>query len=62
MIVYKDVEELRVLELGTGKWFLLMFPAEITDEMFDTLVKDSSNPHIHVSPNQVKFIAWYSCS
>jgi len=36
--------------------FLLMFPSEIIDGMLNTFVKDSSNPHIHVSSEQPKFI------
>lgn len=30
--------------------------------MLDTLVKDSSNPHSHVSPEQTKFVVWYNYS
>lgn len=49
-------------ELGTGKWFLFTFPVEIIAGVFGTLVKDSSNPHTHVSREQTVFVAWYICS
>lgn len=38
----------------------MTFPLEIIDGILDTLVNDSSNPHIYVSPEQTKFIAWYN--
>lgn len=47
-------------DLGVDR-FLLTLPVEIIEGMLDTLVEDSSNPHILASPEQTKFIVRYNC-